>query len=161
MSYRPGGVLALAILFIIFGVLGVVGAIGYLIVATSAMSGAIAVTLALVYLAQMSAQSSGIPLQPSGFSFFLTFGPMSTAQYNLSASYFALVLGVIFAALFILTAVGLLRMKNWGRILALIFGILCIIGGAIGLLAIVGIIPLAFGIIVVAYLMGSVKDEFE
>jgi uncharacterized membrane protein (DUF2068 family) len=156
MSYRPGGVIAIAIFFIIFGALGVIAAIGYLISIEMNITSSTYTSLGiLLYLSS----TSGYTTHPFLLGTALN-APLSW-QSVLNTAYITIPVGVVFAALFVITAVGLLRMKNWGRILALIFGILMIIGGAIGLLVIVGIIPLVFGIVVVAYLMGSVKDEFE
>ncbi|WXG41377.1 MAG: hypothetical protein WED07_11530 [Candidatus Freyarchaeum deiterrae] len=67
----------------------------------------------------------------------------------------------IVAEMYVFAAIGLFRMKNWGRILALILGVIMIIGSIFLLLIIVGIIPLTIGIIVVVYLMTDVKYEFE
>lgn len=53
----------------------------------------------------------------------------------------------IVAMIYVFAAIGLFRMKRWGRYLALIFGVV--------------MIPALFGIVVVVYLMGSVKYDFE
>ncbi|MGQ9723102.1 MAG: hypothetical protein ACUVXA_17500 [Candidatus Jordarchaeum sp.] len=60
-------------------------------------------------------------------------------------------------------------MKNWGRILAMIFGIISMIMG-IGIILIpiiptfgflIGLLLLALGIGIVIYLAGDVKYEFQ
>jgi len=85
------------------------------------------------------------------------FSNLSSVDYLHLATFIVLIAVV----LYVIAAVGLLKMKNWGRYLALIIGIFDIIVGVIGLIAIVGLIPLIFGIIIVVYLAGDVKYEFE
>ncbi|MBS7249267.1 MAG: hypothetical protein KIH08_01545, partial [Candidatus Freyarchaeota archaeon] len=85
-------------------------------------------------------------------------------------SYFGVAM-LIVSIIYFVTAIGLLAMKNWARIITVIIGFLYILAG-IGmlvyggisiniLLLIWGVVNLLWGIILVAYLMSDVKEEFE
>ncbi|MEM2136144.1 MAG: hypothetical protein QW261_11480 [Candidatus Jordarchaeaceae archaeon] len=78
---------------------------------------------------------------------------------------------LIVSILYFVTAIGLFAMKNWARIIMVIIGFLYILAGigmlifggiSINILTIIwGVVNLLWGIILVAYLMSDVKDEFE
>lgn len=78
---------------------------------------------------------------------------------------------LIVSIIYFVAAIGLLAMKNWARIIMVIIGFLYILGGigmlvfggiSVGILVIIlGVVYLLWGIILVAYLMSDVKDEFE
>ncbi|MBS7249398.1 MAG: DUF2127 domain-containing protein [Candidatus Freyarchaeota archaeon] len=147
MSYRPGGVIALAILFFIFGALGIIGGIA----------------IELTVIAQSYTTLHNMILWDAilrRVDFFTLILAASQLSY-ISMSHFFVVCIVIFSGLYLLAGVGLFMMKNWGRMLALILGILNIVGGIFEMFSLVGIIPLVFGIIVLVYLMGDVKYDFE
>jgi hypothetical protein len=157
MSARPGGVTVIAILFIILAALGIAGSVVLIISTASYISQEAALNGIIFYSSLMM---YGLPFDPVGF-FLVINTTISFGQGILDVDYVVLGISVIIAALYVVTSYGLFRMKNWGRVLALVWGVLMIIGGAIGLLVIVGIIPLIFGIIVVVYLTRDVKHEFE
>ncbi|MEX2751367.1 MAG: hypothetical protein Q6366_005720 [Candidatus Freyarchaeota archaeon] len=147
MSYRPGGVIALAILFFIFGILGIIGGI------------AIELTvIAQSYTSLYTMILWDVILRRVDF-FTLIFASNQLSYINMYHFYVACI--VIFSGLYFLAGVGLFMMKNWGRMLALILGILNIVGGVFAMFLLVGIILLVFGIIVLVYLMGDVKYDFE
>jgi hypothetical protein len=151
------GVNAIVILFILLGLFAIFISMVYFGLAESQVSSFTYTSLGLLY--QLSL---GYTI-PSGLT-LTTLEDLLYWQSALPTAYTGVGAAVIIAALFFITDVGLLRMKSWGRILALILGILSIIGGAIGLIAIgsyLGIIPLIFGIIAVAYLFSGVKNDFE
>jgi hypothetical protein len=120
MSYRPGGVTALTVVFLIIG----------------ALAGCYATLMGIVY---------------------------SNVPFFISSIFNQIVVIVIFfvAEMYVFAAIGLFQMKRWGRTLALILGVIMIIGGILLLLIMVGIIPLTIGIIAIVYLMTDVKHEFE
>ncbi|GEM_PF-4430999 len=78
---------------------------------------------------------------------------------------------LIVSIVYLVASIGLLAMKNWARIIIVIIGFLYILGGigmlvyggiSISILVIIwGVVNLIWGIILVAYLMSDVKDEFE
>lgn len=78
---------------------------------------------------------------------------------------------LIVSIVYFVASIGLLAMKNWARIIMVIIGFLYILGGigmlvyggiSISILVIIwGVVNLIWGIILVAYLMSDVKDEFE
>jgi hypothetical protein len=154
-EYRPNGVLAIAIILIIFAVLGLIGAITFelIFVAAEYQNASL---IAMVNF--MLSLYFGVPLMHALIVNSIT---LYFAQSNIIYMHVGAVVVIIFSVVYIITAIGLLGMKNWGRYLALIIGILSIIEGVIGLLVLIGIIPLIFGIIVVVYLNGDVKYEFE
>jgi uncharacterized membrane protein (DUF2068 family) len=155
MSYRPGGVVAIAVFFIIFAVVGFAAVIflEFVMVASMAQAASISTIGNLILGIYI-----GLP-PSSAVLFALTQSAWSAPSYGLY--HIAAAILIIGSVIYLLSAVGLLMMKKWGYYLALIIGIFTIIGGIIGLLAIIGIIPLIFGIIVVVYLAGDVKHEFE
>ncbi len=147
MSYRPVGVIALAILFFVFGALGIIGGIAIeLTVIAQSYTSLNTMILFDVILRRVN--------------FFTLFYAVNQLSY-INMYHFYVVCIVIFSALYFLAGVGLFMMKNWGRMLALFLGILNIVGGIFAMLSLVGIIPLVFGIIVLIYLMGDVKYDFE
>lgn len=147
MSYRPGGVIALAILFFVFGALGII----------------LGIAIELTVIAQSYTSLNTMILFDvilRRVDFFTLFYAVNQLSY-INVCHFCVVCIVIFSALYFLAGVGLFMMKNWGRMLALFLGILNIVGGIFAMLSLVGIIPLVFGIIVLIYLMGDVKYDFE
>ncbi|WXG42270.1 MAG: hypothetical protein WED07_16140 [Candidatus Freyarchaeum deiterrae] len=98
-SGRPGGVIALAVFFIIFGVV-------------------VSITVIIVVITDMSALSIQWAVLSSR-----TF--MSGTSYGNSMGIYELEMvgAIIVAAIYTVTAIGLLYMMNWGRTLALILSI--------------------------------------
>lgn len=147
MSYRPGGVIALAIFFFIFGVLGIIGGIAY----------------EFTVIAQLYSKLNSMMLLHAALrrvDFFIIYYAISELSY-INVNHFYVVCIVVFSGLYFLAGVGLFMMKNWGRMLALMLGILDIVGGIFTIIELVGIISIVFGIIVLIYLMGDVKYDFE
>ncbi|MFB0563767.1 MAG: DUF2127 domain-containing protein [Candidatus Lokiarchaeia archaeon] len=74
---------------------------------------------------------------------------------------------IVYSGLYITSGIGLLYMKNWGRILAMIIGVISIITGIFLFLTmslfglLIGILFLALGLATVVYLAGDVKYEFQ
>lgn len=164
MTYRPGGVIVLSVIFIIIAVLGVIGAaaIEAVIASNQNIVTTDIITLGIIFL--------GLYL-PSPFPeligylipFIVSSMAMSINSTLSNISYLHLGTFVVLAAvvLYIITAVGLLRMKFWGRYLALIMGIFGIIVGIVTIIIGVGILLLIFGILIIIYLTGDVKYDFE
>lgn len=152
--YRPRGVIALAITFIVLAILEIIGGILY---ETSVIATEYQLADFTLYSAFMIYLQS--PTPPGWW-----LGPLlSVFDYLSLINILHIVVAIIliFSVLLFVSGIGLLYMKKWGYNIALIIGILSIIGGIFGLLVLIGIIPLIFGIIVVVYLMGDVKYEFE
>jgi hypothetical protein len=147
MTYRPGGVITIAIFSILIAALALVGAI---------VIWAILIPLEYqTWIGLITTDSYLVSLGQPPIIFY------SDPSYLISTYTIYGVVALIFAGIYLVTGAGLLTMKKWGYYLGLIMGILSIIGGVIGLLFIIGIIPLIFGIVVVVYLAGDVKHEFE
>ncbi len=103
---RPGGVTVIAVLYFIGAVLCVLGGIGMLV------GGGFMATL----INQSGAQGAG-----AGAGIFAALGAA---------------VGVVFlviAAIAILVGWGLLKLKNWARILAIVFAVLGVLGALFGL----------------------------
>jgi len=163
MSSRPGGVVALAVIFIIIAVLGVIGAIVLEAVTVSQYQASNFANFLQIPLAYLF--SAGLPPLYREFIIMMAitsaFSSVGSTMATIGYINIGVLIGLIFIVFYILAAIGLLMMKNWGRILALIVGIFDIIGGIFALFAIVGLIPLIIGIVIVVYLSGDVKYEFE
>lgn len=157
--YRPGGVIALAIFFIIIAALGILGAIVIW-----------AIWIPAEYQDFYWWVFGNIWLMSLGYPPIIVVGfasPMSEILRNIDYLNIFGVIVVIFSGLYITSGIGLLSMKNWARILAIILGILSIITGIFLFIIIaifgflIGILFLALGLATVVYLAGDVKYEFQ
>ena len=157
--YRPGGVIALAIFFIIIAALGILGAVVIW-----------AIWIPAEYQDFYWWIFGNIWLMSLGYPPIIVVGfasPMSEILQTIGFLNIFGVIVVIFSGLYITSGIGLLSMKNWGRILAIILGIISIITGIFLFLIIflfgflIGILFLALGIATVVYLAGDVKYEFQ
>jgi len=162
MTYRPGGVTALIILFTIFGVVALIFAIAIEVVLVPPN---ISTAFLNWLFPSMLSVFFGFPLE-NVLILAATAATIATIISQQSMGiYHILTVGVIvIAALWFLAAFGLFKMKKWGYYLTLILGILEIVGGTIDLLLleIAGLAAVIFGIIIVVYLLrGNVKYEFE
>ncbi|WXG42242.1 MAG: hypothetical protein WED07_16000 [Candidatus Freyarchaeum deiterrae] len=145
MTSRPGGVTALAVVLFIIGVL--------LFSLATYMGFSLALSTILTENIQAIAPFLfGVFYIPSGLPaniFFLYVYTFLYVEFQLNFGVYQMqTVGIdIVAMIYVFAAIGLFRMKRWGRYLALIFGVV--------------MIPALFGIVVVVYLMGSVKYDFE
>ena len=156
--YRPGGITALAIIFLILAILGILGAIAIevFIVANYYYTMNLNLVLTLDLLRN--------PSIPHHFAMYYLYTSLMSMMSDLSyvnMLHVGTIAILASSVLYIAAGFGLLYMKKWGYYLALIIGILNIVGGVVSLLSLVGIINLVFGIIIVVYLLGDVKYEFE
>ncbi|WXG42265.1 MAG: hypothetical protein WED07_16115 [Candidatus Freyarchaeum deiterrae] len=155
MSYRPGGVTELAVIFILLAALG----IGVTVFIEEVLvAGQVQKAFLGGIFSVMTGLSLGLPLGDT-----LLLATFSTASYQSAVGFYhiAAVIAIMYAAICLLTAIGLFGMKIWGYYLAFIIGIFDITVGVIGLFLIVGIIPLVFGIVVLVYLSRDIKDKFK
>jgi hypothetical protein len=167
LAYRPDGVIVLSVFFIIIAVLGVIGAVAIEAVIVTAsqstLTSNIAYLLGIIFLIPYSP----FPIPPELIEYLVpsiasaTAISISTSLSNIAYLHIATFVILVAVALYIITAVGLLQMKAWGRYLALIMGIFDIIAGIITSFIGVGILILIFGILILIYLTGDVKYEFE
>ncbi|MEM2959757.1 MAG: hypothetical protein QXS27_05005 [Candidatus Jordarchaeaceae archaeon] len=149
-SYRPTGITALAIIFIIFGFTDIVIGVTVEIMAFSWFNNRILESF-WTYIFSLTSPPEFWPIHP--FIIFLT-GYFDTLSIMNLAHLAAIILFISSVPQFV-ASMGLLLMKRWGYYLALIIGILNIVVGVVTL------INLVIGIILVCYLMGDVKYEFE
>jgi hypothetical protein len=163
MTYRPAGVVVLAIFFLIFAVLGII-LILFLeadLVATTVQTSSFNALLSIIVNLQY-----GVPL---GDALLFATIYVSSAESGLVYYHTGAVIATIFVAVYLSTAIGLLMMKKWGYYLALTIGIITLISGILGLglgiYIIIALLPdvlvIVFGIYIVAYLMGDVQYEFN
>lgn len=158
--YRPGGVQALAIFFIIISVLGFI--FGIQVAAT--FNSELNITILYYTLLIPILQTYG-PLNP--LYNYILFGSVLLEISDLNIRPPMAIILLIASGLYLITSIGLLYMKRWGRKLGLIIGILNIVGGIFSLIFIptwffiLGIIILIFGIITIWYLTTDVKYDFE
>lgn len=169
--YRPAGVIAFAIILFILAGLGIIAGILYFI---QPISPEVNLNLELIsfynWIYTYYAETGYYPMG------LFTLGGMEMnlyERYDL-IFYFKTVasMGLILSVVNILSGYGLLQMKNWGRYLALLFGFVAIFSGIIFLaLSVIGMIPsylfpvhlvpLIFGIVLIVYMLGDVKNEFQ
>ena len=159
MAHRPGGVLALALIFIIVAAIGIIAGIHFLVYEVPGFQSRVQNDFLFALLVNIS------PTPPSplltGVTAWIVFVDVPASLSNMSTyTYSALVALVIFGIYF-LSGVGLLYMKKWAYYLALFIGVSDIIAGIVLLIFIVGIFPLVFGIILLVYLLRDVRYEFE
>ncbi len=155
--HRPSGVTILAILLMIAAAL-------ILIVGTILVNAALQPAYSDLALSNAVGYASYVFLGgPTGNAFTIAniSGILSEKQNSIYFFYGLFVSFIIYAGLSVPAVIGLLYMKNWGRILALLVGIFSIIVGVITMFWLVGLILLLFGIFMLVYLAGNVKYEFE
>jgi hypothetical protein len=178
MAFRPGGVTALAVIFIIFAALGVVGAIFIETVfipqlQTSNNFNIVSSLTAIYYFtANLPWDQAQLIVTSIVFQYFFLSNGMTITGYIQLLQIGALI-GIAIVPLLIIASIGLLRMKQWGRYLGMIVGILSIIGSiasiiiavTLGGIAVIlvdfGIYTVPIGIIIVVYLYSVVKEDFE
>jgi len=167
--YRPAGVIALAIILMNIAFLSILGGI---LIFTSVLpplfehQASLTYSLATFFIFPISVLFYGLgPLVVAATVGGLYETPSLIFVYSLVAWII-----LIFGVLSILTSIGLICMKSWGRYLGLVLGISAIIMsvaffGVMFLGLLIGIpftlIFLIFGIITVVYLAGDVKHEFQ
>ncbi|MFB0563766.1 MAG: hypothetical protein ACETWM_21425 [Candidatus Lokiarchaeia archaeon] len=156
--YRPAGVIALSIIiFILAGILIILAiAISTILIPGQQQNYYFALLDIWLYV------SYGI-----GYAVGLSYLMDSPYTY-ISILNIVFWIALIVSGSSIIMGIGLLTMKNWGRILAMIIGILFMVFGILslfiipmGLFGIVGLLLLIFGIFMVVYLAGDVKYEFQ
>ena len=156
----PAGIILLAIIFIIISVVGFILALG-----TATLSGRIFYDTVMDFLLISSVLNN--PYISPGLAIILLYPSMGTTTLGtvgIGLLPLLFVGSLIFAVLYFIASVGLLYMKNWGYYLALIIGIINIIGGVLILVVAIdltGLIILVFGIVIVVYLMRKAKFYFE
>ncbi|MEM2135201.1 MAG: hypothetical protein QW261_12855 [Candidatus Jordarchaeaceae archaeon] len=144
----------MVILFFVFGALGIIGGIAIELTATAEYNTSIMLLYILYDLGLIRIDSS-MP--------FLVIISISSLFSGINELYPLATLSMIVSNLYFLAGVGLFMMRLWGRKLALILGILNIVGGIflLALFIVFGVVPLVFGTIVLVYLTGEVKYDFE
>ncbi|MEM3564101.1 MAG: hypothetical protein QXR19_12775 [Candidatus Jordarchaeaceae archaeon] len=156
MSYRPRGVIVLAILFFVFCALGIVWGI-YLELTATAENNTSIMSLYILHdtIIELIRVDSNM--------LFLVIALISSVSSMINDFYSFAALSMIISNLYFLAGVGLFMMRRWGRKLAVILGILNIVGGIflLALFIVFGVVPLVFGTIVLVYLTGEVKYDFE
>ena len=155
--YRPTGIAALATLLIIFAAAGITGMIAIIQWEQSMFN------QSLLSLLLQTSFAVGTPEQ-------LAFGFTATSLFwNINYQGMMGTLNIAFigilvlSTLFVTTSIGLLLMKKWGYYLGLTVGIITIIAGIIAVIPTIGfsLIILIFGILIIRYLRGEVKYEFQ
>ncbi|MEM2135520.1 MAG: hypothetical protein QXR19_02560 [Candidatus Jordarchaeaceae archaeon] len=158
--HRPGGVIALSVIFLIIAGLGVAGVITiWAMVLPNSYQSLNWYILESFYILELGIN----PIAAlGGIS-----NPLFTIPQNIRYAYIFGGVLAIFSALYLIVGVGLLSMRNWARVLGLILGIISIIVGVLLFLIIFlygflfGTVFLVLGIVTVAYLAGDVKYEFQ
>jgi hypothetical protein len=157
MTYRPRGVIALALIFLIIAAAGIIIGIHLLVVEVPGFQNQIQNDLFFALIGTISPTLLG----PSSTAIILLFLLDVPASLSSMSSYFySAVLALIFSGMYFFSGVGLLYMKKWAYYLALFIGVCDIIGGIFLLIFIVGILFIAVGIVILVYLLLDVKDEF-
>jgi hypothetical protein len=162
--HRPGGVIALSVIFMIIAGLGIAGVITILaMVLPGSYQSLNWYILESLYLFEMGIDPIGAL---GGISY-----PLFTIPRDISFAYIFGGVLAIFSALYLIAGVGLVSMRNWARVLGLILGIVSIIVGIFLFLflslflflyaLLFGTVFLVLGIVTVAYLAGDVKYEFQ
>ncbi|WXG42269.1 MAG: hypothetical protein WED07_16135 [Candidatus Freyarchaeum deiterrae] len=165
MAFRPNGVTALAIIFIILAALGVIGAIfieAVFIPQYQISNFVNLLSIPLIYSLSASLPPELAQILPITIAFII--GTIISSNMSfLSFMYIGVLISLIAVPLLIISAVGLFRIKQWGRYLGIIVGILFIIGGIISVIFILtgGILIVSAGIMIVVYLYSVVKEDFE
>lgn len=160
MSYRPSGVVAIAIFFIIFSVLSLIGVVFFetVTIAGEYRSAYLSLFVSLAFF-QVSPSPPGLWIGP----LISVFNYLSLINiYHVVAA-----ITFVFSLCYLFAGVGLLQMKHWGYYMALIMALTNIILSAFAVLVrefglglFLGVILLIFGIVVFVYLLGDVKYEF-
>jgi hypothetical protein len=164
MAFRPSGVTALAVIFIILAVLSAVGAIFIETVfipqfQTSNYINLLSIPLVINFTA-------GLPPALAQFlevtvAFVIGAPVMANLSY-IPYLHVGVLIDLAIVPLLIIAAIGLFRMKQWGRYLGIIVGILIMISGVIPtIFATGGVFIILAGIIIVVYLYSVVKEDFE
>lgn len=162
MSVRPKGVTILAWLFTYPAIYGIFQIISYFIMRP------IQSQTIFNYFGSIFFYSISVGMDPMT-SIFLYGTIIFQELYSINQFSIVYAYLLILSLLSIFTIIGLLRMKRWGRYLALIMGILYIMSGVVPVIlgietyvAIgIGLIIAIFGVVIIVYLMGDVKYEFE
>ncbi|MHA1644135.1 MAG: hypothetical protein ACTSV0_03795 [Candidatus Freyarchaeota archaeon] len=157
--YRPGGVQALAIFFIIASILGF-----FFVARTAATFNSEYLGVVLYYYSLSQILPRYPPHGP--VYLYLALGNAIYHTSTLGAMPIIVIITLITSGVCLPASIGLLYMKGWGRRLSLLVGVLNLIMGVIlllfpGVLFLIGAAILILGIVILWYLTGEVKYEFE
>jgi len=131
-------------------------------------TGVTIIAVIYIFLAVLSLLWSGLIFGVGGLTtlFGGLFGAESVAAYGTSSAWSGF-LGIIIAAVQVIIAIGLLSMRKWAWVLALIGVALTVIEGVIGVFGggpfafMCGILGLIIPVIILIYLLrGSVREAF-
>lgn len=153
--YRPLGIILITLMLVIFGVIGFT--LGIINLAKSDVTYMYYYS-SWVYVVYLVLSAPDLLIEQAA-AFLIEFTPLiERAIAGLSAFW----VGIFLFFVYLPASYGLIFMKKWGWYIGLIAGIVSIIIG-IYLLALASIsyIIFVFGIVILVYLLGSVKYAFE
>ncbi len=162
--HRPAGIIALTIIFFISAGLLILLEIAIANILIPGQYQSIYTLISLDWYGVSTGYTS-FPLSYQGFPPI-----MGTYLTNLDYLNLGLIIISIFPLLYIVSSIGLLLMRNWGRYMALILGTLSLLVGIFMVIPpflsippffLVGLLFLVLGLATVVYLAGGVKYEFQ